>query len=134
MSGSFGAHKSPIKEVGSTVSATVPVVTSTTGSTGSAPAPVVAPTTKQGRQGDKDTEDHKVRQGDDVTEDRRQGHIDMKIKHYKKSKDVHDIDTHVAEAVRNNNELDNTINKITKDNIDDKDNIIDMLNDMMVEG
>ena len=65
----------PIKKKGSTGSAPVSVVTPTTGSTGSAPAPVVASTAKQVRQGDKETEDHKVRQGDDVAEDRRQGHI-----------------------------------------------------------
>ncbi len=129
------AALAPIKEKGSTVSAPVSVVTSTTGSTGSAPAPVVAPTTKQVRQGDKDIEDHKIRQGDDVTEDRRQGNIGMKIKHYKKSKDVHDIDKHIAEIVRNNNELENTINNMNiKDGTDCDNDIIYMFNDMMGEG
>ena len=53
----------------------------------------------------------------------------------KKHKDKHNIDETIEEIIRDTNELENTIMKITinKDNIDDKDNIIDMLNDMMVE-
>ena len=49
-------------------------------------------------------------------------------------KDVHDIDKNITEAIRDNEELNNTIEKIIERGIDDDDNIINMLNDMMVEG
>ena len=54
-----------------------------------------------------------------------------------KFKDMHYIDKNIAEIVRDNKELENTIDKITNGSghsTEDKSDIIDMLNDMMREG
>ena len=59
---------------------------------------------------------------------------DINIKNYKKPKDTHDIDKSVAEIIQNNEELENTANRIIKENSEDKNNIITMLNGVIQEG
>ena len=135
------ATSTPIKEEGSAGSALAPVVSLTSratsspikkkGSAGSAPAPVVAYTTGYVRQGDNDTEDKNVRQGDNDTEDKK-GQGNINIVDHKKLKDTDAINKIIEEIIKNNEELENTIDKmIIKDGTDYDNDIIDMLNNMM---
>ena len=74
-----------------------------------------------------------------ITEER-QGDIRQKPKGSniitadKKQKDMHYIDKNIAEVIRDNEELNITIKKIIDSGIKDDDDIVDMLNNMMVEG
>ena len=43
------------------------------------------------------------------------------------------IEKNIAKIVRDNEELNNTIIRVTENSIEEKDNIIDMLKDMMIE-
>ena len=58
----------------------------------------------------------------------------INFKNPKTFKDAHDIDKNITEAIRDNEELNNTIKKITEKGIMGDGNIVNMLNDMMVEG
>ena len=149
------ATLAPIREDGSAGSAPA-------GSVGSAPSPVVTPTTEHVRKGDNDTEDQvrqritEGRQGvrQMITEGR-QGHIAIMHKEKfekegnivtvkklgaeniitakKFKKDVHDINKSIAEVVRDNEELNDTIKKIIENGIKDDDDIVNMINNMVVE-
>ena len=52
----------------------------------------------------------------------------------KNKKYMHDIEKDIAKIVRDNEELDNTIKRIIENGIEEKDDIIDMLSNMMMEG
>ncbi len=67
----------------------------------------------------------------------RQGNIRQKPKEKNiitADKDVHYIEKVTAEVIRDNEELSNTIKKFIDNNIKDDDGIVNMLNDMMIEG
>ena len=87
----------------------------------------------EGRQGNiAVTKKLELEEGNIITAKNKQdkGHIIIA----KNEKYVQDIEKNIAKDVRDNEELDNTIKRIIEMGIEEKDNIIDMLSDMIMEG
>ena len=72
------------------------------------------------------------RQGNIITAKKLEERNIITAKKFKK--DVHDINKNIAEVIRDNEELNDTIKKIIENGMKDDDDIVNMLKTMVVEG